>query len=165
MLAFRYANCFSLRVAEAKQVAATVPAKGSRRLGPMLFFLVLAALGGWWWSTQQNGADSRTHQNSPVKSTLHLETFVVNLADRDQRSYLRVGVDLGLDREFKHGEEAPVAHTRDTILDVLAGARADDLLTPEGKSRLKADLLDALKEKVPQLGVREVYFTELLIQK
>ncbi|HEY4904182.1 MAG TPA: flagellar basal body-associated FliL family protein [Candidatus Sulfotelmatobacter sp.] len=152
-------------MADAKQVAATVPAKGGWRLGPMLFFLVLAVLGVWWWSTQQNGADSRTQQNSPVKSTLHLETFVVNLADRDQRSYLRVGVDLGLNREFKHGEEAPVAHVRDTILEVLAGAKADDLLTPEGKSRLKADLLQALKESVPELGVREVYFTELLIQK
>ncbi|MGA3347769.1 MAG: flagellar basal body-associated FliL family protein [Candidatus Sulfotelmatobacter sp.] len=104
--------------------------------------------------------------DSAVKGTLHLETFVLNLADPEQRSYLRVGIDLGLSREVGKGEQAPpVAEVRDTILTVLGQAQVDDLLTEKGKAKLKADVLHALKQRIPGLGVEEVYFTEFLIQR
>jgi flagellar basal body-associated protein FliL len=154
-------------VADANQGTETAlekaPEKTGRSLGPVLFFIVLAIFGGWWWSAQRKGAENRA--SSAVKSTLHLETFVVNLADREGRSYLRLGVDLGLNHELKHGEDPPVAHVRDTILTILATAKADDLLSAEGKAALKTELLQGLKERVPELGVEEVYFTELLIQR
>lgn len=90
----------------------------------------------------------------------------MNLADTDQRSYLRVGIDLGLNQEAKRGEElASVAQVRDTVLSVLAEARVSDLMTASGKTKLKEDLLRALQQRVPQLGVEEVYFTEFLIQR
>jgi flagellar basal body-associated protein FliL len=100
-----------------------------------------------------------------VRSTLHLDTFVLNLSDPDQRSYLRVGIDLGLSREEKRGEVTPVAEVRDTILGVLAEGKVDVLLTAAGKTKLKQDLLTALQQRLPQLGVEEVYFTEFLIQR
>lgn len=151
-------------MADAEQVAESAPEKRSQS-GTLIFVaIVLAVLAVWWGSTLHHGAGSGP-ENSPVKSTLHLETFVVNLAGREQRAYLRLGVDLGLNRELKHGEQAPVAQVRDTILGILSSAKVDDLLTPEGKSQLKADLLQGLKERVPELGVEQVYFTELLIQR
>jgi len=101
-----------------------------------------------------------------VKGSLHLETFVLNLADREQRSYLRVGIDLGLGREFGKNENAPpIGQVRDVILGVLAQSKVDDLLTAAGKGKLKEDLLHALQEGVPGLEVEEVYFTEFLIQR
>lgn len=101
-----------------------------------------------------------------MKGTLHLETFVLNLADPGQRSYLRVGIDLGLGRELGRGENAsPVGAVRDTVVGVLAQSRVDELLTATGKAKLKADLLQALQERVPGLQVEEVYFTEFLIQR
>lgn len=135
-------------------------ANSGRNFGLVLFASVLAVLGIWWWNSQ-----NRNRAGSPVKSTLHLETFVVNLADRDQRSYLRLGVDLGLSRELKHGEDTPVAEVRDTILGILANAKAGDLLTLEGKSTLKVALLQALKERVPQLGVEQVYSSAQVDQR
>jgi len=54
---------------------------------------------------------------------------------------------------------------RDAILGVLAEAKVNDLMTAAGKTKLKADLLHALQERIPQLGVEEVYFTEFLIQR
>jgi flagellar basal body-associated protein FliL len=152
---------FPSGVAEVTQDEATERGKRRRSFGPIFLVVVLAVFGGWWWSAQRN----ESTEASAVKWTLHLETFVVNLADPERRSYLRIGVDLGLGRELRHGEDAPVAQVRDTILGVLDGARADDLLTAEGKSKLKADVLQALKERVPDLDVEEVYFTELLIQR
>jgi len=135
-----------------------------RVLGVVLLVVLLAGAGIWFWASR--GAEAAPEEATKVRSTLHLETFVLNLADTDQRSYLRVGIDLGLNREAKHGEElAPVAQVRDIILGVLAEAKVTDLMTATGKKSLKENLLHALQERVPQLGVEEVYFTEFLIQR
>ena len=100
-----------------------------------------------------------------VRSVLHLDTFVINLADPEEKAYLRVGIDLGLQQDAKEEGSAPVPLVRDTILGVLAQSKPDELLTPDGKTRLKAGLLQALRQRAPQLGVEDVYFTEFLIQR
>ena len=140
--------------------------KGSngRVWGVAVLLAVLAGVGIWLWASRST--ESSPEETSKIRSTLHLETFVLNLADTDQHSYLRVGIDLGLNREARHGEElAPVAELRDTILGVLAEAKVDELMTAGGKTRLKGNLLHALQERLPQVGVEEVYFTEFLIQR
>ena len=135
-----------------------------RGFGVAILLVVLAGVGIWFWASR--GAEPAPEQATKVRSTLHLETFVLNLADTDQRSYLRVGIDLGLSREAKHGEApAPVAEVRDTILAVLAEAKVDELMTAAGKTKLKENLLHALQQRMPQVGVEEVYFTEFLIQR
>lgn len=132
--------------------------------GVVVLMVVLVGVGIWFWASR--AAEGAPEEATKVRSTLHLETFVLNLADTDQRSYLRVGIDLGLNRETKHGEEMPtVAPVRDTILGVLAEAKVDELMTAAGKTKLKENLLHALQERLPQLGVEEVYFTEFLIQR
>ncbi len=78
---------------------------------------------------------------------------------------MRVGVDLGLGHELGKGKNAPVAEVRDTIIGVLAQCRVEELLTEKGKTKLKADLLQALQAREPELAVVEVYFTEFLIQR
>ncbi len=55
---------------------------------------------------------------------------------------------------------------KDTILKVLSSKKADDVLTPDGKERLKDELIEGLNEAV---GLEEppltaVYFTEFIIQ-
>ncbi len=139
-------------------------AKKARHLGILLPIVILAGVGIWFWAYRGN--ESAATESPRVRSTLHLETFVLNLADTEQRSYLRVGIDLGLNREIKHGEEpVPVSQVRDIVLGVLAEAKVNDLLTAGGKAKLKEDVLHALQERVPQLGIEEVYFTEFLIQR
>ena len=134
------------------------------RLVVVIAILSLGAAGIWFWVNQ--GSDAAASAAPRVRSTLHLETFVLNLADADQRSYLRVGIDLGLNQVAKHGEElAPVGQVRDAILGVLAEAKVDELMTAAGKTKLKENLLHALQERVPRIGVEEVYFTEFLIQR
>jgi flagellar FliL protein len=145
-------------------------AQPSSRTGIVFSFsvmaVVLVGLGAWYWNTNRAGPRKSTEGSSPVKSSLHLETFVLNLADREQRSYFRVGIDLGLKREIGKGENAPpIGQVRDVILGVLAQAKVDDLPTATGKLKLKDDVLHALQERVPGLEVREVYFTEFLIQR
>jgi flagellar basal body-associated protein FliL len=139
----------------------------SSRMGIVFFGLAFAllALGVWFWSTRGTQPGNSAGEASQVKSTLHLESFVLNLADPGQRSYLRVGIDLGLSRQMGKGENAPLGPVRDTILSALGQSQADDLVTAKGKAKLKENLLHALQERVPGLGVEEVYFTEFLIQR
>jgi len=82
-------------------------AEGSRtRWGrTVLPLLVVAVIAGAWVWGNRPGEPAGT--DTAVKSTLHLETFVLNLADPGQRSYLRVGIDLGLGREMGKGQDAP----------------------------------------------------------
>jgi flagellar basal body-associated protein FliL len=128
--------------------------------------LLLLAVALWFWVGRGAAPQPSVPDEPRVQSTLHLETFVLNLADADQRSYLRVGIDLGLSTAAKAGEgSAPIAEVRDVILSVLTQGKVDELLTVEGKTRLKENLLHALQERVPQLGVEEIYFTEFLIQR
>ncbi len=58
-----------------------------------------------------------------------------------------------------------MATIRDSILTVLAQCKSDELLTPGGKLKLKADLVNALNRDVPALQTREIYFTEFLVQR
>jgi flagellar protein FliL len=141
------------------------PAKKRSQFGFVVVVLLLASAGVWFFILRKDPSAAEASAQPQVRSTLHLDTFVLNLSDPDQRSYLRVGIDLGLSREEKRGEAAPIAEVRDTILGVLAQGKVDELLTEAGKTKLKQDLLAALQQRLPQLGVMEVYFTEFLIQR
>ncbi len=105
------------------------------------------------------------------KYLIHLEGFTVNLADPEETHFLRVTMDLGVD-QLPQGTDhekmttlMPVARIRDSILSVLTVCKADSLLTPEGKTQMKKNLVNVLNQNVPELGVREVYFTEFLVQR
>jgi flagellar basal body-associated protein FliL len=126
--------------------------------------VALVAVSSWFW-IHREAEPAEAASETRIKATLHLEAFVLNLSDANERAYLRIGIDLGLNREMKRGEEAPVAEVRDTILGVLAQGKVDDLLTAAGKTKLKENLLAALQQRIPRLGVEEVYFTEFLIQR
>jgi flagellar basal body-associated protein FliL len=142
------------------------PAPKRRKFIFVLPVVIVVALAIWFWASRGGESATPAEGEIHIKSTLHLETFVLNLADTDQKSYLRVGIDLGLTKEMKRGEEGPpVAQIRDTILGVLAEATVNDLMTASGKTKLKQNLLHALQERMPDLGVGEVYFTEFLIQR
>jgi flagellar basal body-associated protein FliL len=121
-----------------------------------------AGVGIFFWIGPFHHASS-AESGPPVGSTLTLETFVVNLNGGGARSYLRVGIALELSRPPSK-EEMPVPLIRDTILSVLSTTRPEQLTQPDGKTQLKAAILQALKDRVPQLGVQDVYFTEFLVQ-
>ena len=94
----------------------------------------------------------------------------MNMNDPEQKTYLRIGIDLGLGTapkgEGKEGKgPSPTALVRDTILTVLMATKPDEVTTAEGKNQLKQHLVDALQQRAPELDVREVYFTEFLMQR
>jgi len=125
--------------------------------------VAVAAAAVYFWPRPQGSTN--TASSAASESTLPLDTFIVNLDGRGQRAYLRIGITLGLSHPLnKKKDDTPVALVRDTILSVLASAQPEALLSAEGKQKLKADILKALQESAPDLGVNNVYFTEFLVQ-
>lgn len=141
-------------------------ARKKRSLALVLLPVLALGAAAVWFLHSDAGTNGATSASS-VHFVLHLDTFVLNLSGGDERAYLRAGVDLGLrdDPQHKGGPAVPVALIRDTILGVLATAHSEEILTSPGKQALKGQLLRALRERVPWLGVEEVYFTEFLIQR
>lgn len=134
----------------------------------VLLTLVLSATGFFLWTRHTTAQAAPGHSSTAPVAVLHLETFTLNIDDPEQRTYLRVGIDLGLDhdpKEDKGTASTPTAVIRDAILNVLMATKPQDVTTVDGKRKLKEQILSALKERVPDLGVREIYFTEFLVQR
>lgn len=138
----------------------------SKSLILLIALLLLGAGGGIGWRllSRKSHADPK-----PAMTIVHLHNFIVNLADTDRPAYLKVGIDLGVRSRIKPGEDGkahiPTPQIRDAILSVLTVYRSGDLLTPEGKTKLKRNLIEVLERKVPALGVRHVYFSDFLVQR
>jgi flagellar FliL protein len=115
----------------------------------------------------------------PATHSMALEPMVVNLADENGKSFLRLGLTLVVqDPQPKKGdklkEEKPKeakgpnetdAEVRDVALEVVGRQTAAGLLVPEGKKHLKEELKEQLKADHPALKVSEVFFTEFLVQR
>lgn len=135
---------------------------------------ITAGVGGAWLFLGPSHSNRSVRASSDTDSSpgvVHLDGFTVNLADREENHFLRVTMYLSVERlpagvdEEKPGPGIPIARMRDSILGVLTVSKADELLTPEGKVQLKKKLLEALSRDVPELGVRDIYFTEFLVQR
>jgi flagellar protein FliL len=129
--------------------------------------LLLGSLGaaGWFW--QRSTSERDTSDPRTIRSVLHLESFVVNLSGATENAYLRVGIDLGVGNVAKESEKqmSSTGRLRDAILFVLATQKVEELLTAEGKVKLKQDMLVAINDRVPEVQCKEVYFTEFLVQR
>ncbi len=143
--------------------------------GVAVALALVSAAGIFVWLGEQRSTSAA--EGAAAESTLALETFVVNLNSVNlnganlngagsPRAYLRIGITLGLAHPLprNQSEAAPTALVRDTILSVLAAAQPEELLKLDGKRQLKEELLKTLQERVPQLAVQNVYFTEFLVQ-
>jgi flagellar FliL protein len=108
-----------------------------------------------------------------------LEPLLVNLADTGGSSYLRLSLTLrvadladkkgakpsGEKNKDDNGTEDTVAAVRDTVLTVLGRQTAEGLLAAGGKEHLKMELKAALAEHNADLKVKDVFFTDFLVQR
>jgi flagellar protein FliL len=101
---------------------------------------------------------------------------LVNLADAGGSSYLRMSLTLRVadaiekkanneKKKDEKGTDDAVAAVRDTVLTVLGRQTADGLLAADGKERLKTELKSALTEHNADLKVKDVFFTDFLVQR
>jgi flagellar basal body-associated protein FliL len=150
----------------------TPPQTGAKSY--ILVLLMACFVGGgatMWYLARRSGeqGDRAPASSGKIKNVIHLEDFVVNLADHDNRAFVKIGIDIGQTEMPRAARNelvpSPVPAMRDVILTVLARYQSDELLTAEGKIKLKRELLQAVQERVPEADAAEIYFTEFLVQR
>ena len=145
----------------------------ARTIIVVLLLLAAAGAAGLWLRARKHRAATPKKPavvETKVSAVMHLESFTVNLADKEQSAYLRVGIDLGLGHELPGGKEGDQSARftpmiRDTLLGVLSTWTSEQLLAPDGRARLKVELVKALRDRAPELDLKEVYFTDFLVQR
>jgi flagellar FliL protein len=143
----------------------------------VLFVLVLAMGGGMFmiWNKLAAVSAQVTPANDPnvekakpeqMGKVVSLDTFIVNLADPGANRYLRVTMDLEV-TGGKAAEEDLTRRTsqlRDAVLMILPTKRFSDIISTEGKSALRDELLGALNGLLAAGKISRIYFKEFVIQ-
>ena len=113
---------------------------------------------------------------------LNMSTKIINLVDPGGRRYIRVTVVVEVAPDNPEYETLPeeekVAYETafeeklnsklpimdDTVITLLSTKTYEDLYTAEGKEALRAENLATLQEKLPDLQILAIYFTEFVVQ-
>lgn len=91
-----------------------------------------------------------------------LETFVVNLRGG---SYVRCQIQFEfVGREIPKGFYSRLVPVRDTIIEILARRSAEDLSSENGRTALKSDLKSLVNEALRKEEIKNVYFTQFVVQ-
>ncbi|MCS2610242.1 flagellar basal body-associated protein FliL [Halomonas dongshanensis] len=150
---------------------------GSKKLLWVMIILVLlssiGAAAAIYMVLDQRGGDESKSEPVAQRETplfLRIDPFTVNLADDRLGSRLlytgmtlRVGNDETTQILTEH-----MPQVRSRLLILLSSKQASDLTTVEGKEQLGRDIIDRLSvpltENQPPLDLREVLFTEFIVQ-
>jgi len=136
--------------------------------------ILLAAGGGFFAYTTffaakpevaQQFADIPTDLPDPVGEIITLEPFVVNLADPKGKRYLKLKLSLETD-SLEAGERvlkiAP--KLRDIVIMMLTSLAFEEVMTPEGKLRIRDELIERFNRAARPDKIRNIYFSEFVVQ-
>lgn len=149
------------------------PAKARGRL-PLIAgiaALVIAGGGAGYWFLQKPAAaaEEAAHpEPASARGLVSFDPFVVNLADPGVSRFLRVSMQLVVKdpAQATEMEESKVAlmQARSAMLEVLTTQTSDVLVTPEGKTKLRADIIERLGHAVEEFEVVDVLFSDFVVQ-
>ena len=95
----------------------------------------------------------------------NLGSLIVNLADQDAATFLKVSITLELDNQkVQQQVEQRLPEIKDAIISLISSKTSSEIKTPEGQEKLKEEILKRVNAILPAGGVRNVYFTEFIIQ-
>jgi flagellar FliL protein len=128
-------------------------------LGGGTMMLVRARLAG-----QPKAAEAKPAE---PPHNLVLDDFTVNLADMSEPRYLKttVAITFAADTEVEEAKQAE-PQIRDAVIMTLTRQYFRDLLTWQGKRRLRADLKKAINGTLGPLGLQaeDVVFTAFVME-
>lgn len=112
-------------------------------------------------SIEPNGGGEETISKVRV---VGLDTFTANLANPRIVKYVRLRVEFELDETASERElERKKPQIKDEILSLLNGKRDQELLTADGKTFLKKEILNSVNAILETGKVKQVLFTDFLI--
>ncbi len=157
---------------EAQQAEESGGGKGKLILALLLLLILLIGGGGaayfFLFSKGEEEEETPKPKVAPesVGVMYQLEpAFIVNLADPEVTMYARVSITLELSAPevtLEVQKREPII--RDAIIEILSNKTSSELRSPEGREQLKLELIKRINTILVQGGVRNVYFTEFVVQ-
>ena len=91
--------------------------------------------------------------------------FIANLNDLGGRRMLKLTMSVEADsQELADEINAKMPRLRDTILLLLSSIQSDDISGMDGKQRLKNQMLNRINPNLTKGKVRDLYFSEIVVQ-
>jgi flagellar FliL protein len=142
------------------------PPKGKLKKIIILVVLLVVLLGGGAFAYFALFDEPTPAKEKHVeKAMMSLEPFLVNLADKDSRRYLKVKIDLEVENEKAVKElEKSMPRIRDQLIFLLSSKSYQDISTPEGKLQLKKEVMARLGTLPMGKKISGAYFTEFVAQ-
>lgn len=169
---------------EAKTSGKSDEAKAGGKSGMkwILIALLVIATGaaGLLWYLNLSKNDSQTAQNQALESDsesmdsaieqapgimVELDSFIVNLRDREGKRYLKTKINLeAASEEVKKELSARLPQVRDVILMLLSAKSFAEISRLEGKTQLKEEVRMRVNQVLSSGRVTNVYFSEFVVQ-
>lgn len=126
-------------------------AKVRRRKGPMIIIAALTlAIGGgagWWFSRGHGGEAAHQEEAKPELPPVYLplESITVNLQPEEGDQYLQTEINLKLaDDKSVEKIKLHMPEVRNHLLMLLSSKRASEVISIEGKARLRSEIMHEL---------------------
>ncbi len=103
--------------------------------------------------------------DTEVGVMVELQPFVVNLADPKAKHFLKASITIELqDDKAKEEAEKLMPRIRNDILMLLSSQTLEDVISIEGKVRLKDEITARLNRIIGQGKLKNVYFSQFVVQ-
>lgn len=139
--------------------------------------------------TEAGKEETASHTPAPGVM-VNMATKIINLADPSGRKYIRLTVVLEFEppvveetttkkaasshggegealtpaQEFENSITALMPMMDDAVITLLSTKTYEQLYTAEGKENLRLELRDAIQTRLPDYKLRNIYFTEFVVQ-
>ncbi len=107
----------------------------------------------------------KKQQEKKIGEMFELDPFVVNLSDPRGKRYLKLKITLELDPETTSETITPYTpKIRDMVIMLLTSLTFDEVMTPEGKIRLRDELFERFNLILKPHRIKNMYFTNFVVQ-
>lgn len=108
---------------------------------------------------------TKKESSSVIGEMLVMEPFVVNLADPKGKRYLKVKIELELENKEAVDKATKASpKLRDMVIMMLTSLDFEEVMTPEGKIRVRDELMERFNEIMRPDHIKNIYFTEFVVQ-
>lgn len=150
------------------------PAKGKGKkkiltIGLLAVALTGAGAGGYLFMKNKSAGPAHVEVKAEPPIFVALEPFTINLQPGGRTRFLHVAVTLKMADTASQAQITQyLPEVRSRVLSTLSNREADSLATPEDKSRLGGEIMQALSQpfgpNTPQQKIAGVLFTTFMLQ-
>ncbi len=148
--------------------------KGGKK--KLLIFILLGLLiigiagGGVFFLLGKKGedqAETKKSKKSKPKETVFIEfdPVIVNLMDPSGKRYLQVKMSLEVaDKKVEEELKKKEPLIKDLVLTILSGKTVEDVIAPDAREKIKAEILKKANEELGEELILNIYITQFIVE-